>query len=336
MGQHAPAERAADAHLLLRRAGEPLDRGHGVLPVLVLGLDVDRVELERPIVETVVRGERAVNHVGADGATGYLHLDREPERAEALLEGRPAEEPHGRGRTERRRERQGRLDLRDRDPEPIQELLVQVDVRRLADVPKLAGQIAGDGAEDGAVRNDRREGEPGRDVRRGRRGILVRVLRPPPQLRRGALAGDEPLHEAAARSVILLEGPAFLDELPRGQRAFRGRSHRRSSCWRADYSAARGNWSTVEGVGPPGARYHRHRRPDPASRRRTLSAPGETASLLDGRAETPRRSPGSEILGPGTHRVEAPTNAPDGEPPHPSSAGLGGGAEGIVALSDGE
>src|SRR5262245_39316937 len=63
---------------------------------------------------------------------------------------------------------------------------------------------------------------------------------------------------------------------------------------------------------------------------------GDSASPLDGRAEAARRSPGSEIPGPGTHRVGAPTNAPDGEPPHPSSAGLGGGAEGIVALSDGE
>ena len=104
--EHAPAERAPDARLLLGGASEPLDRGHGVLAVLLLGLDVDGVELERPVVEVVVLPESVVDHVRTRRTAGHLHLDRQPEGAEALLERRAAEVAHRRGGAERRRERQ--------------------------------------------------------------------------------------------------------------------------------------------------------------------------------------------------------------------------------------
>src|SRR5262249_19180881 len=73
--QAAPAECAPHARLLLGCASEPLDRRHRILAVLLLGLDVDGVELERPIIERVVLPERVVDHVRPHGTPRHLHLD---------------------------------------------------------------------------------------------------------------------------------------------------------------------------------------------------------------------------------------------------------------------
>src|SRR5512139_472447 len=85
-----PAKRMAHQRLLRGGLYEGRDRLLGIVAVLLFGLDVDAVELERLLRNVVVR-ERLENHGGAVRAAGHLHLHAEPEGAQALLERRAAE-----------------------------------------------------------------------------------------------------------------------------------------------------------------------------------------------------------------------------------------------------
>src|SRR5207247_1930657 len=101
--EHRPLERAPHERLLLTRAREGREGGLGVAAVLLLGLDVDEVELHRVTRDGVV-AERLDDHLGAVRTAGHLELHAEAEGAEALLEGGAAEVPDGRGRADGRGE----------------------------------------------------------------------------------------------------------------------------------------------------------------------------------------------------------------------------------------
>src|SRR5262249_45113280 len=105
MREGAEAESAPDARLLLAGLAAEQECLLGVLAVFFLGLDMYGPELHRLIVDVVVLLQSFVDDLGAVRASGHLHLDREAEGSEALLERVATIVAHGRGGTDGRRQR---------------------------------------------------------------------------------------------------------------------------------------------------------------------------------------------------------------------------------------
>src|SRR5207249_5442176 len=214
--EHRPLERAADERLLLARARKGLESGLGVAAVLLLGLDVDEVELHR-VARDVVVAERLHDHLGAVRTAGHLQLDAETEGPETLLEGRAAEVPDGRGRADGRGQGEMVSRLRLVDAEPRQEFEIEIAVVGLAQEAHLAGQVGGDQACGVALDDGGRVGQPGRQRGDGGLDVVVHVLRPQAELLGRELALEEYREEAALHRMGLLEGEAFVQELARAE-----------------------------------------------------------------------------------------------------------------------
>src|SRR5206468_8767202 len=123
-GDYRPLEGAADERLLLAGLRER-DQGRlGVATVLLLGRDVDEVELHR-VLRDAVAPEGLGDHLRTVRPARNLELDTETEGAEPLLEGRAAEVAEHGGGADRRGERQVILRLalvdveRGKEPEDI-------------------------------------------------------------------------------------------------------------------------------------------------------------------------------------------------------------------------
>src|SRR5262249_46623110 len=116
-----PAEGGPDHCLLLRGLHERLQRALRVLAVLLLGLDVDVVELQRLLGDALPL-EALVDQRGAVRPPGNLELETEPEAAESLLEGRAPERAEPAGGADRGCQRVGLRRVGLGDAQAIQRL----------------------------------------------------------------------------------------------------------------------------------------------------------------------------------------------------------------------
>src|SRR5262245_58163760 len=210
-----PAKRVAHEPLLRGRLHERRDGLLGVAPVLLLGLDVDLVELER-LVRDVVLSERLQDHRGAVRAPGYLHLHPETEGAEAFFEGGPAECAQHAGGSDRRREREMRPRLGFVDAEPREELHVEVAVITLGEEAELAGKVAGDQPRAVALDGGGWVREPGSERRDARLHEVVHLFRPAAELCGGELPHQKRRVEATDGRVSPFEVDTLIEELPWG------------------------------------------------------------------------------------------------------------------------
>src|SRR5262249_49392715 len=141
--EHRPAEGVADERLLLAGLDERRHRPLGVVAVLLLRLLVDAIELERVLVDAVAL-ERLIENRRAVRTPGNLHLEREPEGADALLPRRAAEGAQCRRGADRARLREMLARRLLADPEAVaQQLEIEIAMIGLAQVPELAHQVAG-------------------------------------------------------------------------------------------------------------------------------------------------------------------------------------------------
>src|SRR5262249_54035000 len=107
--------------LLLRGLDEGRQRAFCVVAVLLLGLDVDAVELEGPLRDPLT-SEAVVDQRGAVRTPRDLELEAEPEAAEPFLERRPAEGAEHAGGADGRRQREMLLRIGLGDAQATQEV----------------------------------------------------------------------------------------------------------------------------------------------------------------------------------------------------------------------